>query len=106
MKNYSNRIKEIEFKPTQVFTIFYKQNLVNVSPHFAVPSKNDIDAYQLKTMNGTAKTNAFFGSGLGNILLDDVTCLGDEMSILSCFHGPWGKHNCQHTEDAGVVCTN
>lgn len=56
--------------------------------------------------NGTAKTNAFFGEGTGNIWLDSVECLGDEMSILSCSHNAWGKHDCHHNEDAGVICTN
>ncbi|PVD22131.1 hypothetical protein C0Q70_17935 [Pomacea canaliculata] len=53
-------------------------------------------------------TSAFFSNGTGNpsipILLDDVRCSGSEASISDCNHRTWGTSNCQHAEDAGVMC--
>ncbi|NXL39609.1 CD5L protein, partial [Glaucidium brasilianum] len=43
--------------------------------------------------------------GMGPIWLDDVQCQGNESSLLGCPASPWGVTNCQHREDAAVVCT-
>ncbi|NWR76396.1 DMBT1 protein, partial [Centropus unirufus] len=53
-----------------------------------------------------APGSAYFGQGLGDILLDNVRCNGDELSLLRCNHSGWRIHNCRHYEDAGVVCSD
>ncbi len=58
-------------------------------------------------LGSIAIKNAYFGEGKGLILLDDVMCLGDEATLLSC---PRKRNlqlfssNCVHSEDAGVIC--
>ncbi|XP_066566457.1 deleted in malignant brain tumors 1 protein-like [Amia ocellicauda] len=52
----------------------------------------------------SATTHAQFGQGSGNIALDDVACVGTETSLLNC-PANLGSNNCDHSEDAGVVCS-
>ncbi|XP_074855717.1 scavenger receptor cysteine-rich domain-containing protein DMBT1-like [Carettochelys insculpta] len=46
-----------------------------------------------------------FGQGTGNIYLDDVQCRGNECLIWQCYHSGWGIQNCNHVEDAAVICS-
>ena len=48
--------------------------------------------------------NAYFGQGSRTIWLDNVNCLGNEISIERCSHNGWNVHNCGHSEDASVIC--
>uniref|UniRef100_A0A3Q1I898 SRCR domain-containing protein n=1 Tax=Anabas testudineus TaxID=64144 RepID=A0A3Q1I898_ANATE len=45
------------------------------------------------------------GEDTGQIWLDDVDCSGNESSLTECQHNGFGKHNCRHSKDAGVVCS-
>ena len=54
----------------------------------------------------TAIPNAFYGQGSGQIWLDDVNCVGTELSLVHCSHSGWGSHNCSHGNDASVKCNN
>ena len=51
-----------------------------------------------------APRQAFFGRGNGKIWLSNIHCVGNETSILQCAHQDWGVNNCDHHEDASVIC--
>ena len=53
----------------------------------------------------SALGSARFGAGSGRIWLDDVRCSGSESSIADCHHGGWGEGDCDHREDASVICS-
>uniref|UniRef100_A0A8C7U1A9 SRCR domain-containing protein n=1 Tax=Oncorhynchus mykiss TaxID=8022 RepID=A0A8C7U1A9_ONCMY len=53
----------------------------------------------------SAPERAYFGQGSGPIWQDDVGCSGTECSITQCPHTGGGTHNCNHGNDAAVICS-
>ena len=51
-----------------------------------------------------ALSYASFGEGSGSILMDEVACSGGEASLEYCLFNGWNVHDCQHHEDASVIC--
>ncbi|XP_049334544.1 deleted in malignant brain tumors 1 protein-like isoform X4 [Astyanax mexicanus] len=52
-----------------------------------------------------ALSGAYFGSGSGPICMDNVECRESESILKNCKSAGWGKHNCNHPKDAGVICS-
>ncbi len=56
----------------------------------------------------SAPVRARYGQGTGEIILDDLRCVGTEANLIACPHTGVGigvgVDNCAHSEDAGAVC--
>ena len=54
-----------------------------------------------------ARSQSYYGQGSGIFWLDDVNCVGTELTIDDCSHRGWGVVNCynRNYEDAGVRCS-
>ncbi|XP_071828932.1 uncharacterized protein [Apostichopus japonicus] len=49
--------------------------------------------------------NAYYGHGVGRVLLSDVACYGNESYISDCQFEAFGNHDCGHSKDAGAACS-
>ncbi|GAB1605013.1 deleted in malignant brain tumors 1 protein-like isoform X1, partial [Argonauta hians] len=54
--------------------------------------------------HGSVLSRGSFRPGVGSIWLDNVICNGTESNLMQCKHRGIGTHNCDHKEDAGVMC--
>ena len=69
-------------------------------------SRNDgiVACRQLGHQYIATTTRSSYGRGTGQIWLDDLRCRGSESQLVDCRHSGFGLHNCNHAEDAGLVC--
>ena len=75
----------------------------SVNTPFAVTTQRQT---WFSTSGALHHTNAHFGRGTGIILLDNVACTGGESRLLDCSNSGVGVYssNCDHGDDAGVIC--
>ncbi len=73
----------------------YTKNIIIINKRLSV----------ILSMTATsALSQAPYGQGTGDILLDDLFCIGTEASLFDCPNNGVGVHNCAHSEDAGAIC--
>ena len=63
-----------------------------------------LSCYNFFAIGAIAIPGAYFGPGMGPILLGNVECTGDEQRLTACPSQRIGRHGCQHSEDASVIC--
>lgn len=51
-------------------------------------------------------TSLSYGARTGLILMDGVKCTGQESQLEECQFRGWGVHDCLHSEDVGIRCSN
>ena len=55
-------------------------------------------------LGATPLTGSNVVDGTGQIILDELRCTGTESRLINCPHNGVLRHNCGHSEDAGVRC--
>ena len=56
-------------------------------------------------MHGQAVGNAHYGQGTGRIGMILIRCTGTEAQLIDCPFDGWFPSYCDHSRDAGVVCS-
>ena len=64
----------------------------------------DVACRMMGLRNAKSYSSGYITGGSGRILLDELTCNGDERSLFDCIHNGIGVSNCGHNEDVAVVC--
>ena len=57
-----------------------------------------------KLERGIPTRKAYFGEGNGPIHLTNAQCTSDNTELIHCDIDNTGMNNCDHSEDAGVIC--
>ena len=54
---------------------------------------------------GVPTRRAFFGKGRGPVHLSRAGCTSEDMNLLNCTIDKDAVNGCDHSEDAGVICS-
>ena len=81
---------------------FMKLSIMWSDPHPLLYSMAVVTSYY-PSPDAIAYSGAFFGTGSGPIVLDDVACTGSETALINCTYDATTS-DCSHFEDAGVQC--
>ncbi len=76
-------------------------------PNIVLHSHTNVTQPNNQYIGSIPTHEAQFNQGSGLILLDDMLCNGSESLLINCFRRdnlPIFDSNCEHTEDAGVIC--
>lgn len=79
-------------------------DVTHVTPKDTTKLRNISNCVVVYRRIGRVISNTF-GPSTGQIWLDDARCSGNEPSIVTCSHLPWGTHNCGHSEDVAIECS-
>ena len=55
--------------------------------------------------SGVPTRRAFFGEGIGPVHLSRAECTSEDMNLLNCTIDKTAADGCDHSEDAGVICS-
>ena len=55
--------------------------------------------------SGVPTRRAFFGEGIGPVHLSRARCTSEDMNLLNCTIDNDAAGGCDHSEDAGVICS-
>ncbi|XP_025100430.1 scavenger receptor cysteine-rich type 1 protein M130-like isoform X2 [Pomacea canaliculata] len=58
----------------------------------------------INSTTAVAVGSAKYGEGSGHVLFSDLQCVGNETSLEQCQHSGLYRHDCEHSEDVGVMC--
>ncbi len=91
--------------------VYHNGEWGTIADDFWTDVESDVACRQLGYDAGSVGNSArFLESHFGGaasdvpIWLDDLQCTGDESRLVDCGHLPWGEHNTQGGEDAGLRC--
>ena len=84
--------------------MLYNDTWGTVCNDFFGSTDGEVVCRQLNYVRVKNVATGTFGSGDGPIWLDNVSCSGSESSIQECRNRGFGVHNCEHTEDIGIIC--
>ncbi|KAM8921436.1 scavenger receptor cysteine-rich type 1 protein M130 [Pelodytes ibericus] len=86
--------------------LYHRGQWGTVCDDFWDQADGDVVCRQLKCGHAiNATIMSYHGGGAGEIWLDDLKCVGNETALWKCNSSAWGQHNCNHKEDAGVICS-
>ncbi|XP_067856973.1 deleted in malignant brain tumors 1 protein-like [Heptranchias perlo] len=88
--------------------VFYNGTWGTVCSENLDPKDAEVICKQLQCgpITSVQYNTRLFGEGSGPIWLDEMECKSHESFLWQCQSDPWGEHNCNHREDAGVVCSD